>query len=161
MGSAESDRVSFERLRDAILDDVDKVNVDGVLEKLIVLNEHYKSLLSDDDLAELQKKVNRMIRQELPVPDYSDLILFIVFGFLVALIFGETSPEQKSPWFPATMIDLLYSRLFVDASSTKMDNRIYVIFVLAFFGYKLYRSLTERERRREEKLRAKTQKKKK
>lgn len=96
MSSADSDRVSFERLRDAILDDVDKVNVDGVLEKLIVLNEHYKSLLSDDDLAELQSKVNKMIRQELPAPDYSDLILFIVFGFLVALIFGETIAEQKS-----------------------------------------------------------------
>lgn len=84
-----SDRASFERLRDAILNDVDKVNVDGVLEKLIVLNEHYKSHLSDDDLAELQTKVNKMIRQELPTPDNSDFLLFIVFGLLIALIFGE------------------------------------------------------------------------
>jgi len=38
---------------------------------------------------------------------------------------------------------------------------IVVAGLAAFFGYKLYKSLTDRERRREEKLRAKSAKKKK
>ncbi|XP_031629934.1 uncharacterized protein LOC116345043 [Contarinia nasturtii] len=38
---------------------------------------------------------------------------------------------------------------------------IFMISIFAFFGYKLYKSLTDRQRRREEKLRAKSAKKKK
>lgn len=60
-------------------------------------------------------------------------------------------------------IALHFIKLILSANllTTTTEFLIKFLFILAVFGYKLYRSLTERERRREEKLRAKTQKKKK
>lgn len=89
MDIGHADRASFERLRNAIFDDVANTNVDGVLEKLTVLNDHYKHFLSEEDFTELQSKVNKMIREHTPLPESSEFLLFIAFGILIVLLFGE------------------------------------------------------------------------
>lgn len=85
----DSERASFERLKNAIFKDAELSNVDGVLGKLILLNEHYKNYLSEDDVNEIQQKVTKMIRQDAPILDSLELCWFFALVILVAFIFGE------------------------------------------------------------------------
>lgn len=105
-----SERISFERLKNAIFKDAESSNVDGVLEKLILLNEHYKNHLSEDDINEIQQKVTKMIRQDAPILDSIEIYWFCAILILVVLIFGELydKPTEIQCLFPIALLAFFF-----------------------------------------------------
>lgn len=142
--------------------------------KMKLLQERLKAALASknpEELARLSEELKSTFQKQTPtlVPTYHEYLLFFVVVAFIIIIFGKL---QNNFFFVCTRYCYMKcSQLQSTSNNKKFElfieiylNKLFFHFLfhkIAFFGYKLYKSLTERQRKREEKQRAKNSRKKK
>lgn len=135
-----------------------KENMHLLLKKL----QHLKSILDKDGNEEIKNdpdKWLKLLKQMENVgsgPTKYEILLFWAVVLFIVLIFGEKVDSNEFRFDDNA--SFLISKIIIFLVT---NFCIHFILVTAFFGYKLYKSLTERQRKREEKQKAKQLKKKK
>lgn len=140
---------------------LDKSSIRIILSKLKALrtqlhegHDHGGDINEDDILKQLDSDLSEgmdLKSRQTWVPTFHEYIVFFVMLIFIIAIFGNITRKITT------------NILFQSSSEFLMDFWLFLSFSLiaVFFGYKLYKSLTERQRKREEKQKAKQLKSKK
>lgn len=149
----------FDKLKALLESSSDTEDKDAMLQNIL----NYIQNAKDDSGLDEEQLVHKLLADlrsiYKPQATYYEYLLFLGVVGLIVSIFSKRPPKLIIK--KITTWNIFLKKL----EKISITNQIiYFSFRLpstAFFGYKLYRSLTERQRKREEKLRAKSQKKKK
>lgn len=148
----------FDKLKALLESSSDTEDKDAMLQNIL----NYIQNAKDDSGLDEEQLVHKLLADlrsiYKPQATYYEYLLFLGVVGLIVSIFSKRPPKL-------IIKNILWYIFLKKLEKISITNQIiYFSFRLpstAFFGYKLYRSLTERQRKREEKLRAKSQKKKK
>lgn len=151
-----AESAEFDKLKALLESSAGTEDKDAMLQNILnyIQNAKDESGLGEEEL--VHKLLADLRSMYKPQATYHEYLLFVGVVSLVISIFGE---RRQKKLMRGILNNLLKKKIY--HGTNKLFCSSFRLLSTAFFGYKLYRSLTERQRKREEKLRAKSAKKKK